>query len=584
VALAAIACVPSAAQAADGWSPAASMSTARSGHTATVLANGKVLVTGGANGSGLVVASAELYDPVGGTWSPAASMSGVRDGHTATLLKSGKVLVTGGNTNETFDEPLTASAELYDPARNMWSAAASMGEVRSSHTATLLGNGKVLVTGGSGSLDINFGHGFPSSAELYDPVSDTWSPTAGLSMGRAGLTATLLTSGKVLVTGGFDDRGGDPASAELYDPARGSWSPAASMSTPRSGHTATLLASGKVLVTGGHLTAAAELYDPARDTWSRAPSMRTPRDLHTATLLTSGKVLVTGGFADDTRSSVIASSELFDPVSRTWSAAASMSTPRAGHRATFLATGKVLVTGGDTGSGVTASAELFGMTVPGAPRAVGDAYATQLGATLVVRAPGVLRNDSDPNGDVLRAVLVSGPAHGRLTLNPDGSLRYTPAEDFFGVDSFRYQASDGTRQSAAATVRLTVRAVCGGVAATKVGTSAANTLTGTAAADVIIGLGGNDTIRGLGGNDRVCGGSGADLITGGSGNDIVIGGSGNDVLRGEAGHDRLFGGAGADILFGGDGDDLLDGGANAPDSCQGGPGSDTVTDSCERVS
>jgi hypothetical protein len=215
---------------------------------------------------------------------------------------------------------------------------------------------------------------------------------------------------------------------------------------------------------------------------------------------------------------------------------------------------------------------------------VGDAYTTDLGASLVLSAPGVLRNDSDPDGDVLRAVLVAGPAHGTLTLNPNGSLRYTPAEDYIGRDAFKYKASAGSRRSAAATVRLEVRAACNGRAATNVGTSAANTLTGTAGADVIVGLGGNDTIRGVGGNDRVCGGSGADSISGGVGNDVLIGGSGNDVLRGDLGNDRLFGGAGADMLFGDAGSDRLDGGANAPDRCQGGPGSDTVTASCERVS
>jgi hypothetical protein len=218
-----------------------------------------------------------------------------------------------------------------------------------------------------------------------------------------------------------------------------------------------------------------------------------------------------------------------------------------------------------------------------APWAVGNSYAMNLGASLVVSAPGVLRNDSDPNGDVMHAVLVSSPAHGTLTLNANGSLRYTPFEDFIGVDSFKYKTSDGSLQSAAETVRIMVRAVCGGMAATKVGTGDADTITGTSGADVIVGLGGNDTISAWAGDDRVCGGSGADAISAGDGADVLIGGTGNDVLRGELANDRLFGGAGADLLFGADGNDHLDGGANSPDRCDGGPGSDTATGTCEQT-
>jgi TATA-box binding protein (TBP) (component of TFIID and TFIIIB) len=465
-ALAMVASVPSAAQAADGWSPAASMSTVRTGHTATVLASGKVLVAGGfVNYDTGYSGSAELYDPVRGTWSPAASMREARGNHTATVLTNEKVLITGGDIHDASGEPLTASAELYDPVTDTWSSAASLGEVRSGHTATLLANGKVLVTGGGGSYDVELGHGFPRSAELYDPVSDTWSPTASMTRARDGLTATLLASGKVLVTGGISGGNGsdDAASAELYDPPSGTWSPATSMHTRRYGHVATLLASGKVLVTGGYtdvdVTASAELYDPVHDAWSPVAGMSTPRESHTATVLASGKVLVSGG--DSGGSSLTASAELYEPVSRTWSPAASLGTPRSNHRATLLANGMVLVTGGTFVSGPTASAQLYGATVPGAPRAAGDAYTTQLGATLAVQAPGVLGNDSDPNGDALRAVLVSGPAHGKLTLSANGSLRYTPAEDFVGVDSFRYRASDGSRVSGVETVRLTVKAICG---------------------------------------------------------------------------------------------------------------------------
>jgi N-acetylneuraminic acid mutarotase len=667
VAFALVACVPAAAQAADGWSPAASLGHARGGHVATLLANGNVLVTGGydrASGQG-----AELYDSRSDTWSEAASPN-VGDGPSVTLLASGKVLAAGGYDGDDSGGPGVARlAALYDPASGAWSPAASMISYRYGHTATLLASGKVLVVGGGSGDDLK-------TAELYDPVRNTWSPAGSLSTVRSYHTATLLANGKVLVAGGADyDASGqsfETASAELYDPLSNTWSPGASMTAPRSQATATLLADGEVLLAGGYVspsaTASAEVYDPVRDAWTPVASMSTPRREHTATLLASGKVLVTGG--GDYLIGSTASAELYDPAHRTWSPAPSMSIRRRDHTATLLPSGKVLVAAGNIALGVdgfTASAQLYGpvvaapqttitagpsgvtadptpsfafkssragstfacsvsgvasftpcssgatfgplvdgsytfrvratasgstdqtpatrtFTVRAAPRAVGDAYTTDLGASLVVSAPGVLRNDSDPNGDLLRAVLVSGPAHGTLTLNADGSLRYMPREDYIGADSFVYKASDGSQRSAAATVRLRVRAACGGVAATEVGTSGADTLTGTSGADVIVGLGGNDRIRGLAGNDRVCGGSGADSIAAGSGDDVLIGGSGKDVLRGDVGNDRLYGGAGADMLFGDGGNDRLDGGANAPDSCQGGSGSDTVADSCERIS
>ena len=90
-----------------------------------------------------------------GTWSAAPSMATARIAHKATLLNDGRMLVTGGVDS--------TSAELYDPVNNIWSAAASMGSSRLSHTATLLPNGTVLVTGGLG-------------AEIYNPVNNIWSP------------------------------------------------------------------------------------------------------------------------------------------------------------------------------------------------------------------------------------------------------------------------------------------------------------------------------------------------------------------------------------------------------------------------
>jgi hypothetical protein len=333
------------------WAAAGSMSTARHGHRATLLSSGKVLITGGwtdpyGNSS---FASAEVYDPASGTWSAGASMISHRADHTATLLPNGKVLVSGGY----IANSALASAEVYDPASGTWSATTSMATPRHAYTATLLPNGKVLVTGG-------WNYSSLASAEVYDPASGTWSATASMASARHWHTATLLANGKVLVVGGSVSGNGSSslASAEVYDPASGTWSATASMTLARHVHEATLLPNGKVLVTGGRnggYLASAEVYDPASGTWSATASMASAHSAHEATLLPNGKVLVSGTGDGPTPTS---SAEVYDPASGTWSVAASMTTAREGHTATSLPSGQVLVSGGLNG-GQLASAELY---------------------------------------------------------------------------------------------------------------------------------------------------------------------------------------------------------------------------------
>jgi N-acetylneuraminic acid mutarotase len=282
-------------------------------------------------------------------WLTSSTLSTARSEQTATLLANGKVLVTGGSNGIVS----LSSAQLYDPDSNTWSVAAAMSTVRSGHTATLLANGKVLVTGGyNDSISL-------SSAQLYDPGSNTWSAAAAMSTPRFGHTATLLADGKVLVAGGFNLIGGYLASSELYDPGSNTWSTARAMSTARLDQTATLLANGKVLVAGGlngSYISSAELYDPGSNTWSAAAAMSMAREYHTATLLANGKVLVAGGSNGSTS---LSSAQLYDPASNTWSAAATLSTARSSHTATVLANGKVLVAGGFNGSGTLSSAQLY---------------------------------------------------------------------------------------------------------------------------------------------------------------------------------------------------------------------------------
>jgi hypothetical protein len=340
----------------DSWSPTGSMSVSRHHHTATLLPDGRVLVSGGSDGSEFgVLGSAEIYDPALDTWSPTGSMGVSRFYHTATLLPDGRVLVSGGSD----DSGVLGSAEIYDPARGTWSPTGSMGGPRHSPSATLLQDGRVLVSNGS-------------SAEIYDPARGTWSPTGSMSVSRDHHTATLLLDGRVLVTGGLSTSN-TWASAEIYDPALGTWSQTGSMTAVRAGHTATLLFNGRVLVSGGSAlysgsspcdynvchSESAEIYDPVSGTWWETGSMRAgPRSYHLSTLLSDGRVLVSGGwyFAS------LASAEIYNPAhpNGPWSLTAVMSTDRGGHTSTLLPDGRVLVAGG----GFLASAEIYS---PGAP-------------------------------------------------------------------------------------------------------------------------------------------------------------------------------------------------------------------------
>ena len=273
---------------------------------------------------------------------------------------------------------VTASASVtVTTSSSGFTPTGSLHEARGLHTATLLPDNKVLVAYGSNSSAYTDATGYVglSSVELYDPGTGTFTEIVGDDGGGIfGHTATLLPNGKVLLAGGFVNSVWDYSDsvsgngAGLYDSATGVLSVTGNMTANRGDHTATLLANGKVLIAGGADQdptgtglASAELYDPSTGTFTQTGSMAVGRFLHTATLLQSGKVLIVGG-ALTSASDPVATAEVYDPATGTFTMTGAMATAREQHTATLLADGRVLIAGGTTSTGTgdpTATVEVY---------------------------------------------------------------------------------------------------------------------------------------------------------------------------------------------------------------------------------
>jgi hypothetical protein len=331
------------AQTSGTWTTTGSLKTARTAHTASLLANGQVLVVGGENTSGSFLTSAELYNPATGKWAATGSTATPRIDHTATVLANGEVLVAGGylGLDSQYKAIYTATAELYDPVTELWKQTGSMTVPRGLHSATLLRNGQVLVAGGTDAT---------TSAELYDPSKGTWTLTGGLQNFHL-VALTLLQDGRALAV---DESGSSFMPGQLYDSSTGQWTLTTQMYYSHTGVSTSQLTNGDVLVYGNKFSCyAGEFYNPSTNIWARTSGQcGNAISFGPLALLGTGKVLLTGNaIMYSGKSYPTTNCRLYDPSTNAWSVTGSL-IQAVPHSATRLLNGQVLAVGG-------ADAELY---------------------------------------------------------------------------------------------------------------------------------------------------------------------------------------------------------------------------------
>ena len=302
--------------------PGPTMVTPRALHAAATLNDGRVLFTGGVDGTAVVTTTCEIYDPIANTFTPVANLLGPRAGHAAATLPDGRVMVVGGTTN--FTDLTTAATtslntvEIYNPTTNVWTTGPAIGGRRIVPSLTRLSTGRMMVAGG---IEVTVFLGIPiavtstNKAQLYNPATNTWSNAANMPAGRAYHhdNQVTLADGRVLLSGGVlvpdlinAANSASIPNADLYNPATNTWL-STNMSVARTAHSATRLPSGRVVVCGGSTgllsapttSAAVASFDPVTNAWTDLAPLTVPRTGHAAVVLPDGLLVVLGGGSSD---------------------------------------------------------------------------------------------------------------------------------------------------------------------------------------------------------------------------------------------------------------------------------------------
>ena len=263
----------------------------------------------------------EVFDPTTDDWLRLSNIPSNRLFPDIVTLNDGRILIVGGvdgnaNTADSLDV-----VEAYDPVKGEWKGLEPMNEPAVEQAVVSLADGRVLVAGGSGSMILRQE---TARAEIFDPVTNSWTLTGDMNVSRVSPEAIALTDGRILVTGGLGSYGmtlGDSPDSEVYDPDTEEWTLTGPMSVRRMSHTLTLLHDGRVLAVGGEdpqgsdyvLYSTTEIFDPVTDTWSLGPELSQPRSSHSATLMPDGSVLLAGGISQEEERYPITSTEFITP-------------------------------------------------------------------------------------------------------------------------------------------------------------------------------------------------------------------------------------------------------------------------------